>query len=308
LDLATVRKHPNKRNPVRSGRRWDTKWRALILILSLVPFVGCSLAAATDASPGPVSAELLADQTGIQPGAGFRLGVHLRLQPGWHVYWKYPGSSGLATQIQFRLPPGFEAEPFLWPLPQRFDTPGVGESLGYEGEVLFMARIRSPEKLVPGEPLVFRASCRWLACREVCRLGRADLELTLPAKEVAPNRLELFREWSSRLPEPAGLAGLFDTSPRVKGALRSEEGSGEIQVTLDWTQPPREVEWFAAPPESLEVTDIRLETAGDVTVLHFRARVLAGQRWEGPSMDSLLVFTNRDGRRRGVELPLRLRP
>jgi hypothetical protein len=56
------------------------------------------------------------------------------------------------------------------------------------------------------------------------------------------------------------------------------------------------------------VTDIRLETAGDVTVLHFRARVLAGQRWEGPSMDSLLVFTNRDGRRRGVELPLRLRP
>ncbi|MFM8230851.1 MAG: hypothetical protein ACKOAL_06480, partial [Chthoniobacterales bacterium] len=35
-----------------------------------------------------VEASLVADTTSIVPGKTFRLGLHLKIAPGWHVYWK----------------------------------------------------------------------------------------------------------------------------------------------------------------------------------------------------------------------------
>ena len=46
-----------------------------------------------------VKATLIADVSSIQPGQKFRLGVLYRIEPGWHIYWKYPGDSGIPTKI-----------------------------------------------------------------------------------------------------------------------------------------------------------------------------------------------------------------
>ena len=52
-----------------------------------------------------VQAELLSDVSAIQPGKPFWLGVHLTVDPGWHVYWKNPGDAGLPVPgfFSFRL-------------------------------------------------------------------------------------------------------------------------------------------------------------------------------------------------------------
>ena len=36
----------------------------------------------------------------IQPGQPFWVALRLKMDPGWHTYWKNPGDSGLPTKIQ----------------------------------------------------------------------------------------------------------------------------------------------------------------------------------------------------------------
>ena len=43
---------------------------------------------------------------GVQAGQSLMLGLLLKHQPGWHTYWLNPGDSGLATQLNWTLPPG----------------------------------------------------------------------------------------------------------------------------------------------------------------------------------------------------------
>ena len=53
---------------------------------------------------GVTRVSLVSDVATVEPGEPFRLGVHLELEEGWHVYWKNPGDAGLETHITFSLP------------------------------------------------------------------------------------------------------------------------------------------------------------------------------------------------------------
>ena len=64
-----------------------------------------------------VQAELLANTTAIVPGKPFVAGVRLRMVPGWHTYWKFPGDAGLPTEIKWDLPAGWEVGAIQWPTP-----------------------------------------------------------------------------------------------------------------------------------------------------------------------------------------------
>src|SRR4051794_19044952 len=66
-----------------------------------------------------VEAELVADSASAQPGHPLTVGLKLRMEPQWHTYWKNPGDSGLATQIRWTLPPGWQASEIQWPYPQK---------------------------------------------------------------------------------------------------------------------------------------------------------------------------------------------
>ena len=77
-----------------------------------------------------VRAELLADVSAVQAGKPFRLGVRLRMADKWHVYWRYPGDAGEATDVAFRAPKGFRVGPIQWPTPVGFDQPDEADALG----------------------------------------------------------------------------------------------------------------------------------------------------------------------------------
>ena len=44
-----------------------------------------------------VTACLISDVNSIQPGQKFRIGVLYRIEPGWHIYWKYALHGCVAT-------------------------------------------------------------------------------------------------------------------------------------------------------------------------------------------------------------------
>ena len=87
-----------------------------------------------------VEARLLAlpDDTGAR--GDFRIGVLFDLDPGWHLYWRDPGESGLATRLDWSVP-GAGLEPIAWPAPSAFrESEGLFTTYGYEGRVLLATR------------------------------------------------------------------------------------------------------------------------------------------------------------------------
>ena len=105
-------------------------------------------------------------------GAPFKVGVLFRIAPEWHIYWKYPGDAGLATEVKFELPKGFVAGELRWPLPQSFLQPGDVTGYGYSDEVMLTAEVTPPKDLPVGEEFAIRAKASWLSCRDICRPGR----------------------------------------------------------------------------------------------------------------------------------------
>src|SRR5438270_7853789 len=89
---------------------------------------------------------LVAETALIAAGATLWVDLHLEVKPGWHVYWRNPGDSGLPTAIDWKLPPGFSAGRILWPVPQHFVQNGIG-NYGYAGSVDLLVPIAVPEEL-----------------------------------------------------------------------------------------------------------------------------------------------------------------
>lgn len=141
-------------------------------------------AAAATAAAGPVSqphseADLIPERSAIAPGQTLTVALRLRMEEHWHVYWKNPGDSGMATSIAWTLPEGFVAGDIQWPAPRRIDT-GPLTSYAYEGEVFHLVDIAVPAALTPGTQAPIRARADWLVCKEICLPASADFTLALP--------------------------------------------------------------------------------------------------------------------------------
>lgn len=123
--------------------------------------------------------ELLAARQQIVPGETFHLAVRFELEPHWHIYWRNPGASGLAPEINWQLPAGFEVGAMQWPAPERISLEGL-VSYGYEGVVTFVVPLTAPEGLEQGAIIAIQAEVFYLICKEQCLPGEANLRLELP--------------------------------------------------------------------------------------------------------------------------------
>jgi thiol:disulfide interchange protein DsbD len=150
-----------------------------------------------------VEALLVTEQTAIVPGAPFTVGLLLRMDPDWHVYWKNPGDSGLPTTIDWSLPPGFAAKALQWPIPERIEQQGL-VTYGYSRQVLLPVEIVPPRTLAPGSVVTLRARAGWLACRVECTPGSAQLSTSMPVAQsedrADPRWTDLFNAARMRLP------------------------------------------------------------------------------------------------------------
>jgi thiol:disulfide interchange protein/DsbC/DsbD-like thiol-disulfide interchange protein len=151
-----------------------------------------------------VRPSLISDAKGIKPGQTFRLGVLYRIEPGWHIYWKYSGDSGVPTKIEWHLPPGFKIHDLQWPMPQREKEPGDLEVFAYTSETLLFATVDAPETLPPG-PVAVEAKTDWLVCQTLCVPGKADLTLKIDtATSSGSNEAQVFDKFAGLLPKPLG--------------------------------------------------------------------------------------------------------
>jgi DsbC/DsbD-like thiol-disulfide interchange protein len=224
--------------------------------------LGTSVAAADE--PPRVWARLVADSARLEPGGDVRIGVLLEMEPGWHVYWKNPGDSGLATEVRWSLPSGFEASDLRWPTPIHFVQPGDLTAYGYEGSVLLASDVRVSTVPAGAAPKV-AAEVSWLACRDVCVLGSASLEQSwpLPVAEAA------FDRWQTELP-----GGYPPFSVSTTGGLAPGARKGELTIWLRWPEPPGDVDLFPDAGEALKVSNVKVQTRGSLTRVDLAVTVL----------------------------------
>ena len=65
------------------------------------------------------------------------IGLHQKLQPKWHTYWRYAGDSGLPTQLKWEEFKNVEIGKIHWPLPDIIKV-GPLVNYGYENETLLL--------------------------------------------------------------------------------------------------------------------------------------------------------------------------
>lgn len=203
------------------------------------------LGTAARAGDGPhVQARLIVAGAQVTPGAELELGLVLTVAKGWHVYWRHPGESGAAPELELTLPAGLErAGDLRWPAPTRLVIPGDMVNHVYEGEVTLLVPVRVSAEAQPG-PLVLRGRASWLVCdADVCVGEEAPVALTL---EVVP--------------APAADAGQdaadAERLRRARATLPRPPAQGELELawegtTLRLTVPgARELTFFPATPEA----------------------------------------------------------
>ncbi len=216
----------------------------LVLAALLGLGAGADLRASVSAAH-PVEARLLADVEAVVPGRPLRLGIELRMEEGWHTYWRFSGDAGLPTEVDWRLPPGFAAAPLQWPLPAKYSEEGDLTVYGYAGEVVLLAPVTPPPVLPADSTMSFAAAVSWLVCREICIPGEATvaLELPLDSSRARPANQEIFRRFAARVPGPLAA----DLRPDY-GVSRTEAGM-RVELSLAWRYPgtgpePQVVDFF----------------------------------------------------------------
>lgn len=277
---------------------------ALAFVVALTGFCQAAAPSAQQQEMRPVEAQLLADVASVRPGQTFTAGVLLKMRPEWHVYWKNPGDSGIPVQIELTGPEGTKVGEMRWPVPVDFMQPGEIIGYGYTDAVLFPIEVTAPATAAPGASLALGAKVSWLACKDVCIPGRATLDLAVPvAAEGGPANAPLFAEWRAKLPgDTRAVTKSVDESP-----LAANARTGTVRVAIDWKTPPKRVEFFPGADPALTVSNVRVADEGGRTVLSFDAEIFEGQSPSSDHLESLVVYTDAGGARRGVWLPVRLR-
>jgi thiol:disulfide interchange protein/DsbC/DsbD-like thiol-disulfide interchange protein len=181
-----------------------------------------------------VEIELIAERLAVRPGERVLLGLRIRHEPHWHTYWRNPGDSGLATQIEPSGPAGMRFDAVQWPAPVRLWV-GPLANYGYEDEIVLPFAAEVPRG-VAGPRMRIEAAAQWLVCKDVCIPGEARLAIELPvvadtaAQPARSPHAPLFDAMAARTPDAAVpvSGGAHRDGQRLAIAVPSPPGGAPI--------------------------------------------------------------------------------
>jgi thiol:disulfide interchange protein len=257
----------------------------LVLCLLAAP-LRTQAAESQPVSSARATATLVSDTDHFAPGVPLRVGLRLRLAPGWHTYWVNPGDAGIPAELNLTLPEGASAGPIAWPAPDRL-MEGPIATYAYTGELLL------PVRVVPGDAagtMMLHAEANWLVCKEICVPEQGNFLLKLPAGTPAPSaQAGLFTAADSRTPRAAGWRATIapDAALRVEGAEISPASIAEA-----WFMPsaPGSIEHGA--PQKLTVG------SGELTLA-----LTPGRQFKSDAaVEGVLSIRDRSGQRSDVAL------
>ncbi len=179
-----------------------------------------------------------------KPGATpLRAGIDIKMQPGWHTYWRYPGDSGVPPRFDFSGSENLGNAQVLYPAPHLY-TDETGNTLGYKDNVTFPLRLTPKEK---GKPVTLHVKLDYAVCDKLCVPAQGSAALTLTPGASAQDASLAAAE--ARVPKQASAAQAGLTVKRVSGGAKplvmvslKAPASEKVQVfvegpTAEWALP-----------------------------------------------------------------------
>jgi DsbC/DsbD-like thiol-disulfide interchange protein len=183
-----------------------------------------------------------------------RAGIEIKLDPGWHTYWRDPGDSGVPPKIDFAGSDNVKSVTVLWPAPERFPDGAGGASIGYLDRVILPLHV-TPQNA--GKPSSLQLKLGYDICYNMCVPVESELKLSLNgdgAEEATIEKAEI------RVPRRTALgAGDLKTGATKDLGARSlaivsvhrEPGSPHDRVVVEVAAPAgAAVDLFAEGPTS----------------------------------------------------------
>jgi len=175
-----------------------------------------------------------------------RAGIEIKMRPGWHTYWRYPGDAGVPPRFDFSGSTNVKSAKVLYPAPQ-VHSDGGGQSLGYADSVIFPVQVAPKE---PGKPVTLRMKADYAVCEKLCVPAEGTAELSVGAGDSAQDAALQTAE--ARVPRTVEAADLSLTARRVGGGakplvmveLAPPEG-GPVQIFAEGPTP----EWALPIPQ-----------------------------------------------------------
>jgi len=219
--------------------------RVILAACGIATLLGASIGAmahATDASPwieDLSSAMRLIAGANKSNAESLRAGIEIKLKPGWHTYWRYPGDSGVPPRFNFSGSDNVATVKVLYPAPQAI-TDEAGTTIGYKGGVIFPIRIFPRQK---DKPVTVHLKLEYAVCEKLCVPVETRTELTLPGEAGATDAALAAAEARVPTPVSAAAAGLK--------AQRASDGKLKPLVFVDLAAPTgQKVELFVEGPSA----------------------------------------------------------
>ncbi len=160
--------------------------------------------------------------------APLRAGIEIRLKPGWHTYWRYPGDAGVPPRFDFGGSQNVKAVEVLWPAPQRIAEESL-VAIGYTGDVTL------PLAVLPqnaAKPVVLRLKLDYAVCEKLCVPAEGKSELVLAGGPSSHDTA--LAAATARVPQKAALG----QGPTVAiKSVRREDGAARPRIVVDVAAP-----------------------------------------------------------------------
>jgi DsbC/DsbD-like thiol-disulfide interchange protein len=214
--------------------------------MCVMSLVAANDATADDASrwdgDAPSAVRLIAGSSPADGKGALRAGLEIRLNSGWHTYWRYPGDAGVPPRFDFAGSQNVKAVDVLWPAPQRIPEQGL-VAIGYTGDVIL------PLAIVPqnqGQPVRLRLKLAYAVCERLCVPAEGEVELVLTGAPSSQDAALAAAE--ARVPKKVVLG---EGSALAIKSLRRDDAGGRPRVIVDVAAPPgAHVALFAEGPSS----------------------------------------------------------
>ena len=259
-------------------------------------FAACFCLAALTAHAAHTQAQLLLSTDAARPGDTVWAGVDLKMDPAWHTYWKNPGEAGMATKIEWHLPPGVTAGEIQWPLPEKL-PPAEVTTYGYNNEVILLVPLKLAADLKAG-PLDLKAKVSWLECKEECIPGSASIAATLNIGNETNTSADAktIDLWKSKTPQSG------DSLQAHAWWEKPAEGDKRLLI-LAWAAPDNttQADFFPYANDNYDVQAATENLPAKAGEIWLRKLV---QKFSGdwPKQVSGVIVMDIDGQRQGFEV------
>ena len=266
--------------------------------LKLLPVVFLLLAGGF-ARAAHTQVQLLLSADAARPGDTIWAGVDMKMDPEWHTYWRNPGEAGMATKIQWQLPPGVTAGDIQWPLPEKL-PPAEVTTYGYNNEVILLVPLKIAADLKPGMALDLKANVSWLECKEECIPGSATVAAQLHTgwKTETSADATTIDLWKSKVPK---------SGDRLKAqAWWEKPADGDKRsLILEWSAPngATEADFFPKASDNFDIQAVTENLPARADEIRLRKTV---QKFSGdwPKEVSGAIVMNINGQRQGFEVKM----